>query len=126
MTEIPSMSREKVLSEPWIDPVTVPVYFNEELDLPAESELNDPSPVQLSQEQEQWIKIIQLVTDSGVWNKDLCCIMVSDHCDVILLQDLLINYHDKQIVEFLQYGWLVEQSAEVPLEIGGTESLQHN
>ena len=70
-------------------------------------------------EVEQWVRIIELVTLSGAPNKDCCKIRVNDHWNFDMLDRELSGYKDKEIVELLKYGWPVERSEDIPLEMGG-------
>ena len=90
-----------------------------ELDIPMLPEAPVWGEVKLTPELDQWIRIIELVQQSGVPNKDGCRIKINDKWNFDLLHNLLQNYADKEIIDLLKFGWPVEQLDEVPLEMGG-------
>ena len=61
-----------------------------------------------------------MCVQSGRPNKDGCWIQVNYNWNFKFLEQKLVNYHDKDIIDLLKYGWLIEHSSEVPLELGGT------
>ena len=58
----------------------------------------------------------------GLHNKDFCCIQVNHNLNFDLLDGLLSEYHDKQILEFLKYGWPIERDMDIALEMS---SINH-
>ena len=78
---------------------------DEKWDYPAGSETANLDPATVSSENQQWLNIIKLVHWSGVWNKDGCRIRINNTWNFELLRNLLVNYHDREVVEFLQFGW---------------------
>ena len=60
-----------------------------------------------------------MVNESGSWNKDTCCVKVNKSWNFTLLSQLLIDYHDKEILQYLMFGWPVDHDEDTPLELRG-------
>ena len=90
-----------------------------QLDLPGERETQCQSVAKLTVDNEQWLRIIQLVQFSGKYNKDDCCIQVNHLWNFELLESLLYEYHDKERVDLLKFGWPIERDGSHPLEMSG-------
>ena len=73
----------------------------------------------INEDVQLWLKIVNLVIELGCDNKDMCHIRVNHHWNFELLRQLLVDYHDKEIVELLQFGWPIERNDDIPLELGG-------
>ena len=70
-------------------------------------------------EQQSFIHDILLahkVTDSGVPNRFGCRIQVQSTWNLDLLDSLLIDYHDRDVVEWLKYGFSVSRDDGAPLK----------
>ncbi len=48
-----------------------------------------------------------MVEQSGLYNFQGCKIPFKSNFNCDKLENYLHNYHDKQVVEFLHYGWLI-------------------
>ena len=68
---------------------------------------------------EPWLHTIKQVVDSGKYNYQSCRILVNDKWNFQLLSNLLIDYKDSSILQYLQFGWPIDRDMEVPLEMGG-------
>ena len=108
-----------------VDDGTTQVFAKEfglvaqDVDQPGEIEhMTDLHPT-VSSEHQQWVDIVNLVSQSSQHNKDLCKIRVNCVWNFELLNSLLVDYHDKEIIHLLQYGWPVERDMSIPLEMGG-------
>ena len=104
------------------------VYVNEAdeadaLDVPERIEksvsLANSAHMNVNVNAQTWVKAISEVVDSGKWNKDGCKIVVNNKWNFDLLQQLLVNYHDRDIVELLKYGWPIDRDEDAPLEMSG-------
>ena len=89
------------------------------LDVPHKLETQDLTPARLTPDNQQIVKIIELVHESGRLNKDLCKIRVGTNWNIPLLSDMLHDYHDKEVLQYLEYGFPVDRDDEVQLELGG-------
>ena len=56
---------------------------------------------------------------SGCYNKDCCRIRVNHNWNFELLNSLLLEYEDRAVIDLLIYGWPIEHSSDVPLELSG-------
>ena len=92
---------------------------DEQLDVPGVPEKFELKPINVGAENEQWIRIIELVSKSGQYNMELCRIKVNHRINFELLETLLTNYHDKQIIDLLKFSFPIERDMNVPLELGG-------
>ena len=90
-----------------------------ELDSPEDPERQEWGSLTMTQEMDQWVRIIELVVLSGEINKNNCRIRVNDKWNFDLMEILLVGYEDIEIIDYLKFGWPVERSEEVPLEMGG-------
>ena len=64
------------------------------------------------------MELINNVIQSGGYNFQTTCVTVGQKINIQLLSDLLQEYHDREILQFLQYGWPVERSGDISLEWG--------
>ena len=92
---------------------------DEAFDTPGQPELEMDLGVSNDRDNEQWLRIIELVQLSGDYNKNRCKICVNNRWNFELLDALLSNYHDREVLDLLQYGWPVEWDDSVALEMGG-------
>ena len=96
------------------------IYDEYSLDVPESPEQASYTPVQPSMEHEEIINILEYVTSTGMSNADGCKIRVHTGWNVEYLQTQLVDYHDKEVVEYLMYGFPIERDTSVPLQMGGT------
>ena len=94
-----------------------------QLDIPGDPETTANTTVVNTPEMEQWVKTIEMVSLSDKYNFEACKVRVNYTWNVELLADLLQEYHDKEIVELLTYGFPIERNMETPLELGGTNHM---
>ena len=98
------------------------IEFNdedEELDVQGNPEKSIDTVIELTEYQLSWLQCIQAVQESGLYNFQGCRIPVGSHINIQLLDGLLTEYHDREILDFLQYGWPIERDPDIPLELGG-------
>ena len=95
------------------------VEDEEGLDYPLQAETPELSPVLQDQVMWDWVHKIETVLDSNAYNKDVCKIQVNNKWNFHLLEQLLVQYEDRYIVQYLKYGWPVERDDNVPLEMAG-------
>ena len=91
----------------------------EQLDQPGEPEQIHGAKIVTTKENEQWLKIIELVIMSGKPNCEACQIRVNHNWNFKLLSDLLVDYHDREVLKYLQFGWPIDRDNDAPLEMGG-------
>ena len=60
------------------------------------------------QDQFDWIEANKLIRQSGVPNYVGCQIRIPSPWNVELFEELLTGYEDKEIIQFLKFGWPVE------------------
>ncbi len=63
------------------------------------------------------IRANRQIRASGTYNKDGCKIPVNTNFDVQFWNEKLINYHDKDITQFLRYGWPINHDGREPCQI---------
>ena len=68
---------------------------------------------------QQLVNTIELVNQSNAHNKDRCKFEVKTNWNIKLLRELLVNYYDQEVVDFLQFGFPIDRNPKVPLEMGG-------
>ena len=73
----------------------------------------------LTQEMLNYINVIDLVVKSEKHNFQGEHISINKSWNIELLHSLLSEYHDKQVVDMLNFGFPVSRNDEVPLEMGG-------
>ena len=74
-----------------------------------------------------YIHINKVIRASGKFNYEFCKFPVPTHINVNLLDKLLNNYHDRQIIQFIKYGWPIEaahaaESGAVPANQTGARN----
>ena len=94
-------------------------WHNETLDVPHKREGQECGDISVSWNSQQWVDICNKVVESGCYNFQRCKINVNSNWNIPLLESLLSDYWDKEIIKFLQFGFPVERSDNVPLEMGG-------
>ena len=96
------------------------------LDLFSDPQLDVPGVMESPKSEGQWLQIIELVMYSGLPNKDGCQIRVNNTWNFELLESLLGDYHDRDIIPLLKFGWPLDRDPNKPLEMGGviTRDLQ--
>ena len=87
------------------------------LDSPGHRENPDYTPLTQDHTQYEWVRKIVMVHDSQLPNKDGCRIQVNHTWNFDLLQQLLLGYHDQQIVELLKFGFPIDRNMDVALEL---------
>ena len=90
-----------------------------ELDTPGNAEMQKWGEVEITPEIDQWLRIIELVELSGVPNKDGCRIRVNNTSNFELLESLLQNYWDREVIDYLRFGWPIDRDCSCALELGG-------
>ena len=88
------------------------------LDCPDKSERPAEFACEQLGETHEYLQIVQQVYNSGLHNYDGLRININKRWNVQLIDSLLSEYHDREIVRFLQYGWPVDRDDSV-LEMGG-------
>ena len=101
-----------------VDMITLELADNS-LDFPDKGESVMPYLIEMTRQLEKWVSLIQKVHDSNAYNFEKCRININNTWNITLLTSLLREYHDKDILEFLQFGFPVEHDDEMPLEFGG-------
>ena len=76
-------------------------------------------PIEISCRNQHWLNIIRQVVESGMHNKDGCRIRVNDKWNFTLLCQMLHDYHDQEVLDFLEFGWPIHRAETPPLELGG-------
>ena len=73
----------------------------------------------IAHDHQKWVDIAEQVYRSGKPNKDGCRIEITSKWNVPLLNVLLKDYHDKEIIDYLVYGWPIVRDMDIPLEMAG-------
>ena len=101
------------------------------MDVPGKAEAQHSGILEQTQFNAKWLQLIKEVIDTGCYNYQSARIPVNTDWNFQLLHSLLTDYHDKQVIQFLQYGWPVDRDPDTPLEMGGvnhkgaTDHQQH-
>ena len=112
---IPAECKQTVQSDSWEIEV---VLGNDNFDLRGAPEslvkaIPKPEPAYL-----EIIDAAMKVKLSGLQNWQSCKIPVGGKINIPLLSELLVDYEDVQILQYLQFGWPIERDPEAPLELG--------
>ena len=100
------------------------MFDHDDLDIPsgAREPMSSYAGTDTSKFQET-IDIINRVVDSGQHNYEHCKININTTWNIALLESLLTNYHDREIVDMLKYGFPIEHSDTATLEMGDRNHL---
>ena len=90
----------------------------EEWDVQAEREAPILTTQQSDRPFEQWVERINMVRDTGLYNHQSSRIPVPTNINIPFLHEFLIDYEDKDIVKFLEFGWPIERDSNVKLQHG--------
>ena len=114
---------EQIVDISYHDVIEECVYMtegsDENWDYPDRWEQPDAQPVEITETNQRWVHCISMVNESGTWNKDTCCVKVNNSWNFTSLSQLLIDYHDQEILQYLMFGWPVDCNENIPLELGG-------
>ena len=102
-----------------LSPLEYLVEGGEELDTPHKVEDQLWDPLEVDSVSLQWLDIIKKVTSTGQYNYLGAKIRVNFQWNADLLEGLLVDYYDKQIIQFLKYGFPVDRDPNIPLKLGG-------
>ena len=87
--------------------------------VPGDTEKPRTQALEVPQEAQWWLNVIDQVTKSNRPNAFWEKIKVNSTWNFDLLYSLLKDYHDQQVIEFLQYGWPIDRDMKHPLQLGG-------
>ena len=96
-----------------------PEIMNDALDAPGVAEPPSTWVSNNAKIMNDYVKLINHVVSSGKHNYEGLKIPINSSWNLELLRMLLIDYHDKEIVQFLAYGFPVDRTDVTPLEMSG-------
>ena len=91
---------------------------DEQWDVQGEAEDSEHVLSGINCNREEWVHTINTVIESGDYNFRKCKIETGHGFNIMLLNSLLADYHDSDVVKYLQYGWPIERDPQVELKRG--------
>ena len=102
-----------------LENIPVLVIDRDNLDKPENHEKQVVKPVQWTEHQMYYVQLIKKVCQSGRYNYLGCKVPVNHDWNFQLIRSLAREYHDYVVIDLLQFGFPVECSQEMQLEMSG-------